>query len=264
MSNVSGEAVREIAELAKQTLRAEALEVDGFAREVMVVGPDGSVGWRPKPPANIRHRVESVYDLVRLVEAEEHRGSLWISPDAVTYVLDNEHRYDRVTCDLATTDQFKNLTEMSQAMLWRPQKDLVWLLQTTFDGCVPADLVKSLQYLKFSRTSEGHATVTHGSDSMGNQVAAACRGGNGEIPEYVNCDAPVYITPGFGLQQKRRIRCRLLIDTDEQRLCLMPLPGELDKAVQSVLSALAETLRTPEKPGGSARVKCPVYLGAPG
>ena len=87
---------------------------------------------------------------------------------------------------------------------------------------------------------------------MGRSITAKVSG-EGEIPEEVTLEVPVYSTPGE--TARYAVRCSVEVDPGTGRFTLAPPPDELTRVQTLALASIRERL--------SQGTNIPAYLGAP-
>lgn len=121
----------------------------------------------------------------------------------------------------------------------------------------PDDFKTVMSALKFENTQENATTIKKGEESIGRSIRAKVTG-EGNIPEEIRVSFPVYpdVPPHFVAE----VRCSVIIDSVENRINVIPIPGEIERAVIEAQSHVASQIEA-----GlhllDARSKVPVICG---
>lgn len=191
-------------------------------------------------------------------EADEPtETAVWYCRNAVVCLLDDATRRDRVTLPLSPSRQMQQLALWDKARVSVSQRDLIFIIRTTFDGCLgqAGNLLENLRRIKFDRSESGESSVRQGAVSLGKRVVAEVTGIDA-IPDYVTLTVPVFagpVNPGFF-----DVRCALEADPATASFQVIPLPNAVEQATAEAERAIGEQLRS-QLEGCAAEV----YYGAP-
>lgn len=118
-------------------------------------------------------------------------------------------------------------------------------------GTLPPDskLLPLLRDMKFASASDGEANIQHGRESMGKKINATVLGTDA-IPEEITLSVQVFMTSDITLRME--VRCAVDIYVQEQMFRIVPLPMQLQRAVDGTMDHIMERL---------SHLKCPVYMG---
>lgn len=219
--------------------------------------PDGSLEKHTAEPGPRQAKAHSLQAVCALaVEQKGVHPEIWYGPDHVTALLGE--RNGTVTLPLAYSDQFNRLSHLKAHRPPLTQAEIVRELRTTFrDALGPAgNLVEVLRRVRFNATATTEGEVGHGRASLGKQIAGEVTG-TAAIPEYVTLTFPVYATPCFRVIQAH-VECALEPDPGTGTFKLIPLPGELESAVEYATQRICEEIG--ERLDGE---EIPVYHGRP-
>lgn len=188
----------------------------------------------PAPRQHVALSPEAIRDYLNAESVE----SIWFSRAAVVAILDAERR-ERITFTLQLSDQLKTLQTLEKRQ-WMKQAQFVSLLRISLHDCLgPAgDILATCRRLKFKQLQDGEAAIEHGKASIGRTLQAELSGA-GIIPELVSMDVPVFHNLRLPLS---RVQCAIDIDAPAESLALIPLAGEIERAIQAAESKLGERL----------------------
>jgi hypothetical protein len=134
------------------------------------------------------------------------------------------------------------------------QKDLIFLLRTVFKSCLgPAgDIIAVIRNMRAQMAQETGSELQHGKSSVGQKVRAEITG-TAAIPEYVTFSVPVFESRFLF---SSNVECALEPDPATMTFRLVPVTGEIEKAIAAGELAICEALT--ESAG-----ETPVYFGHP-
>jgi hypothetical protein len=205
-------------------------------------GADGSLKKisAELPPDNCA--AYSLQAILAVATNLELDAEVWYGPDQVVCVYGDAHR-DRITLPLALSEQFLRLKHWHAARPALSQADLVRELRVTFRHNLGAagNLVEILRRVNFRAVSTTDGEVGHGKASLGKAIAGEVTG-VGTIPEYVTFDVPVFANACFrGVRAK--VECALEPDAATGSFRVIPIPGELDAAMDRAVGETGEAIR---------------------
>lgn len=237
------EFVSKLSELAVKAAGPQLMTVDAEPDHVYVLPKaDGTVVKHHAEPSPRDHKALSPEALAEYVNSG--RGNIglqgvWYSRAGVVALL-SEDRRERITFALALSAQLQTLQGLESKRQPMAQGAFVKLLRIQLHDCLSLcpDFLPSVRSARFAKSDQGVATVGHGKASMGRTVEAAWEG-QAATPETVPLSVPIFynlrVTP-------QTIACAVDIDPGAETLCLIPLAGEIERAVQAAEAKLGERL----------------------
>lgn len=256
---ISREALELVKELAEKAQAVEDLGLSPDGRERLYRVGDELVPRLAAPPSR-DHRVWTLSDLIRFANDYANSKSVsgpgglvfWHCRTCVVLVLDDADRRDKMTFQLTYWSAFYTLVQLSASVVRYSQRDFVRLLQVHLG----VDRAIMTPFRKLDWNQQIHATgeVTPGRERLGKDVASQVAGTSG-LPEDILMSTPVYAEQG----ERETVQVRCLIDTfpAEEKLALIPLPGEVEAAIDAAQASIHERLI--KALGSDARV----YYGSP-
>lgn len=225
---------------------------------------NGEDGWErvEAEPQPRKHTTTSLETLVAIAKEqmasyqepqdpeEPARGPVvfWVSRNGVVCLLDDQTRRDRVDFSLHLSKQMELLGQLEGRQNWMSQTDFVRLLRISLAGTlVSPELLTAVRRVKFRQAVSGERVVEHGKSSLGRSIESELTG-SGILPEEVRLCVRIWDE----LPEMSTINCALEIDSATEKFFLVPLPGELELAIQrgeaSVYARLEGYLETMENP----------------
>lgn len=212
-------------------------------KEAAVAMPDGryllrvgdTLEERFTPP--LRHH--SAHDLETIAAwATDRLGEVWYSRSAVVCIMDTKNITERVTMGLTLSDQLKALQVIERDKPHYSQRDLIFLLRTTFKACLSSapSLIDVLRQVKFKAGSELSSNIQHGKRDVGRSIESQVVG-TGSIPEYITLEVPIW-SNGSLQHIVRRVELALEPHPDTEKFQLVVLPGAIEGAIGSALNEL--------------------------
>ena len=248
------DALRYLASMATDAAKPQELDAGNPRLKTFVCGVDRID--LPVPPAPRDHALGTLHDLLAFAEkhASPEGSAIYFNPGYVRLVLDHDaHRVERATLALTPSDQWKTLKALEGG---KPldHKPFLRLLRIDLSGTMPPGvLYDRVKRVAFDNGSIVTADVSRNkAESMGRSITAKVSG-EGEIPEEVTLEVPVYSTPGE--TARYAVRCSVEVDPGSGRFTLAPLPDELTRVQALALASIRERL--------AQGTKIPAYLGAP-
>lgn len=92
----------------------------------------------------------------------------------------------------------------------------------------PEDFKTSVSSLKFTTTAENATTVRKGDESIGKSIMAKVTG-ESDIADEILVTFPVY--PDVAPEFKTVVRCSVIIDSMDQKISIVPIPGEVERGL---------------------------------
>ncbi len=208
----------------------------------------------PKPAAHAAFSLQAI--VAKAVQHAPH-AEVWFSPGAVVVDFGQGLR-NYATLDLTQSDPFATLVKWRQHQPALSQAELIRQLRVTFrDSLARAgELVEVLRKVRFNASQTTEGEVGHGKASLGKAITGEVTGTKA-IPEYVTFDLPVYSNPCFR-SVRGTVECALEPDAATGTFRVIPLPGQLEAALDAALAAVGSMI---VEQLGDAEV--PVYYGKP-
>lgn len=251
------EAIKAIRELADLAAAPKVLDLpDPRARSFIVNGEIRECAL-PEPPR--AHSLGRLDDLITLAnrfagkgedgESAELNGDgnppkvvVWYDAEKVVAVLDDAgHRVETATLSLKQSDAFRRVCGLRANPSWMEQKDFIRLLRIDLAGTLdPVHLLNVVRKVRFENGVATTSEARHARESLGRTIAAAASG-EGEIPEEVTLELPVYSTPGLSF--RLALRCAVEVDPARGAFRLVPLPDEIDWVSQRAVETIGGMLR---------------------
>jgi len=211
------------------------------------------------PRKHVLHSVDQVGDFVsRMADRLSCESTIWYSPIGVAIVLNDSPALNKEGTGyvpLKHTPQFLKLRELEKGVKLS-QKEFIRLLKNHLADCMTEEieqLLRSVRSLNFSMKSANEGRYAQGRESLGLSIEQEIASTVGPIPETVTLQVRIYTDPSLIL--RRPVRCAMEADASDNTLCLMPLPMELDNALQSEMEHLESMLE--------AGTEVPVFYGTP-
>ncbi len=214
----------------------------------------------PRVPAVRGHAVERLADVIAFAEAttagkhsKEPRMVLWHARDAVTLVLDDSDRRDLVQMALPWSDEYRAVANLGGiASPWLDQAAFVRFLW--LNGLATDVIVAQFRRLRWASGQTANANLQRGKESLGREIEAEVAGAE-ELPTELVLSIPVYRAPGE--RTAYQVKCAVDTSPGDERLRLVPLPGELEKAVDLAQADIHKRLTD------ALGADIPVYYGTP-
>lgn len=104
----------------------------------------------------------------------------------------------------------------------------------------PCDFKSVMSKLKFENTEENASSVKKGDESIGKSIRAKVTG-EGDIPEEITVSFPIYpdVLPGC----MAAVKCSVIIDSIENRINIIPIPGDIERSIIEAQSHVADNIR---------------------
>lgn len=250
-----------ITEEALQLLQTTAVDaahlrvspIPGDPRNVLVSSAT-EYDVRPIPPADRKHTVNALPDLVALAvdNPGKQSRSIWHSSRAVVLLFDHDDRRDTATMPLERTTVFAWLEEIGKGVKV-DQRTFVSLLKTKLaDAISLQDATTFLAVLKritFKRTATTDSDLEKGREALGRSIEDQCSGAD-QLPDELTVTTPVYRNVE-GLTAAT-VKLFVSVDHEEQRFTLTPIGDAVPLAVDGTQQQLGEHLA--EEVTGAATV----------
>lgn len=241
--------------ISGQAVKASGLKViklPGPEHIYLIDQGEGRFQIRNTEPPPRKHKAFDISAVVQFA-AKHESAAVWYSRVGVVCLTDDDTRRDEVRLVLSLSEQVKAIATISGKPF--AQRDLILLMRTTFADCLGAagDLLAVLRGVRFRSAAGGESMVKHGSRSVGKTLEQEITG-TGALPEYVKLQVPVW---GNAFLSVQTVRLALEPDPETETFKLIPLPGELERAIEAGEGRLGAVLR--EQLGKGAAL----YYGEP-
>ena len=192
--------------------------------------------------------------------AKFKQSAIWYSRDAVVCLIDDTKRREKVTLDIATSNQVVKLKALEEQKPLMSQRDVLFMLRTVFTPAALAKfpkLIDLLRQVKFATGEKSESNVQRGKSSVGKslQVEASFIE---DVPDQITLSIPVFAN-AFA-RWTFDVICALEIYEAEQKIQLFPLPGEVEKAVAAGEESLCTALT---RAANEVTSSAPIYYGTP-
>lgn len=216
--------------------------------------PDGKLIRQHAELPPFAHRAESLQPIVDMAGPDEQ---IWYSHAAVVLRMGEDLR-DRVTLELHASDQYKLLKSWKERKPALTQAELIRELRVTLRDSLSqcGELVETLRRVRFNASATIESEVGHGKASLGKAITGEVTGLKA-IPEYVAFTIPVYANPCFRCI-RAIVECALEPDAATGTFRVIPLPGQLELAIELGLAEIANQIAT--RLDGR---KVPIFHGEP-
>lgn len=248
--------VDKLTELAKKAHGAEALQIPGDSRRVLVrQGDEFAFEDIPAPDRKITLRgIDDIVELCRdktIAPAPE----VYHSGDAIRVVLNREDRREVAVMALTKSERFESMVALRKGTSFSV-KDAIRFLRVDLhsSGQGVGELIAGLRRVDFSRSSGTQRTTEHGRETLGRQVEAAIQQTD-RVPEDFKATVPVFTNPGLkGITCT--LRCAINIDLDNEKIEISTLADEIQGALDGAQKDIHDMLV-------AALVDVPILNGTP-
>lgn len=206
--------------------------------------PDGTTERREAtghPVKRVVYNLHTIAEIVTEAASEVvnhgHTPEVWYSAESITLLTGEELR-NRAVMKLERSLPFRVLMGLEKDSAPLTQKDIVRTLRVTFRGCLGhhPNLVAILSKVDFKATATINGEVGHGKASLGKQLAGEVTGA-GAIPEFVTLQVPVFSNLPFR-DILQSVECALEPDPQSGMFRLIPVPGDLELAIDTTLAEI--------------------------
>lgn len=224
--------VREAEQLTKSVT---IMDLPGDARRKLLV-QSGAHEFFNVPPPLRSHTVGSLADLINQALLYDH-GSIWFDKNAVTLLIDDADRRERITFILFFSDAWKEICRLGERGAMS-QKDAIRLLKNSLGAS--SATVAIFRKLDFESRIKTSGQVDRGRESLGKSVESQVQG-TADLPEELMVTVPIYSVSC----ERQTYDVKLLIDYDVQaaRILIEPEPDLLDELVEKHLEDIRERLQ---------------------
>ena len=254
---VNEKAIKLIQDTAVDAAKATLVELGSDGREALVnVG--GKVTAYAIAPKPRQHHVGSLADLANYaIASTTGKTVVWHDEKCCVLVLDDVDRRDLVLFTLIQSPAWIALKRLETDKPALNQRDFINLLRLVLD--VDAAVVSVFRKLTWKAATETKGEISRTKESLGKSIMGEVSGVS-EIPEHLDIQVPIYET--LGETTEYLVRCLVEPDTVNERLQLVPAPGEmqrlLDRHQCDIQRRLEEAFSDEDNPKA-----IPVYYGRP-
>jgi hypothetical protein len=220
----------------------------------------GAVLDVPVLPEVRSHTIESIGDLIAIANSagdeNEFPPVVWYDGTEIVVVFDDVgSRASKATLELAASQKWRRLDELSTSRAALSQKDFIRLLRIDLAGTLADSVLLDLvRRVKFENGTVVTSEAVKNRESLGRQIVSQVSSEK-EIPETVTLSLPVYTTPG--LADKYDVACSVEVDASQGTFRLAPLPDELSRVLNAAVREIGLVLDAGLTEG------IPFYHGAP-
>ncbi len=204
---------------------------------------DGTLEKHEAAAFPVAHQAFSLQAIIEKAK-EADVAEVWYAPAKIVCVFGEDVKRDRITLDIKNSDPLAMLISLRDQPRQMAQAEIVRHMRTTFRQSLSeaGNLAETLSKVNFKATSETEGVIQHGKASLGKSIVNEVTGLK-IIPEYVKFNFTIYANPCFKAI-RGTVECALEPDVSNGTFRLIPLPGEIDNALDTALSEVAEMLVT--------------------
>lgn len=262
---LSKDAIEQIQTTAVEAAAPQQLPVLDQRRLSCVI--NGKVVTIPQPPPPRMHVAQNLDSLVRFaialvvetdweVTCPPGAPAIWHGENRINLLCDADDRRDRVILELPFSRPFGLLMDLNTETARWPQKYFVATLECKLD--IDASVIDPFRKLNWSRNSSANAEFDRAKEYLAQEILSKVHSPMSELPELITVPVEVYDVAGCRVSET--VRCRVLVDVQNHTLALVPLPGEITRAIDGTHDVLHERIQAML---AKAQVEIPVYYGTP-
>ena len=223
--------------LASRAAVIETPEPDGTYTLAL---PDGTVKNVEAQRPNYDHRpadLQAVVDVfIEWDETKPELAQLWYSRAMVITFCGR----DRARLDLKPSPQMSMLMKWETQPCPLQQRQMLFALRQTFNGCVSQDILDVLKRVKFENGSVVDSEISNSKTSLGKQLRSEATG-CGAIPEWLIFTVPIFES---GFKTLGTITCALDVDASQGTFKLVPIAGQVEAVFAAAEAQMGESLKT--------------------
>jgi hypothetical protein len=240
--------------LGKSQKVGTVTNIPGVDNAAFLHNPDGTLQTieLPVPPRGHKVRgLEDIIDAVATWKATEDDAVIWINPNAVLLVLDDDDRRKNIiACPLETHPQFDTVAALGKRAY--DNKSLIRILRFDLKGCwTHSDLISQLHRVEWGTNTKTAQVAERSRESMGRSIDAAVSNLD-KLPEELIVRLPVFRT--HGAKFFSNVNCSIEPDLGNQVFRFEPFPAEIDNAIDDALHQIEDAL---------SETKLPILFGTP-
>lgn len=223
---------------------------------------EGDLEWHETPPAPRAHKPATLESICRFaldaLESQKNNPVIWYAEQGITLLVNDANRFDRLTCQFTEHAHLKTLRHLEKRPQYM-QSEFIKLLRIDLAGTHSAypDLLVGLRAVKLRQITQGAGDIQHSKQSISRSMEAELSGTK-NIPENVN----LYVQLLREFDCCACVNCAIEIDAVQERFYLIPLPGEIDTAMNAVLKRVEEEIHS-RIMDSAKKLRVPVYRGVP-
>jgi hypothetical protein len=244
---------------------SEIVECDAEPGGVYYVRQGDKLERVEAKPGPVKHIAQELKTIADFANRHKTTATLWVATGMdganAKCLMADKPEGDQACIFLKHSDPFAELTKLQSNWQKMPfkQHDLVLSLRTTFANAIDAktDLLGCVRSVRFRTQAESSGVIEKGRASVGKSIEQQVSGAR-EIPEEVVFSVPVYAS---GHMVYVSVRVAIEVDMGKEQFFLIPLPGEIEKALATARLSIASWVVNQLEEDSPVRDK--VYFGAP-
>lgn len=254
------ELIDRIADLGVKAEMPRVHKLDSEPPFIYAVDVGGELETRRAQPMPRNHAAFSIAPIADFARLSSETSEIWHSRNGVTCFIDKTDRRDAVHLALNASPQRLLLENWERTAPKLTQAGLILTLRTTFARCLgrAGGFLDIIRRVKFVHNQQGDATIAHGKASVGRQIEQEVTGA-GSIPEYITFEIPIF----GNLNYIEAVECAVEPDPATSTFAIIPLPLEIENAIQRAESKLAEQILAAVNTVADGEALVPVYYGKP-
>lgn len=250
--------VEKLIEVGKNSVAPIIRDPDNNEAGYYLRTAEGHYEWVDSPPGVRDHTAHSVAAVCEFALAMVADGDcpyepvLWYSENGVRLVIDDKNQRGMVQFPLTPHPHIHTLRRLE---LRNPldQAGLIRLLRIDLAGTHNgSELLAAVRNIRVRQLAQGGGDVQHSKVSIGKTLEAEVTGIK-PLPEEVTLSVTVFKE----LCYTQSVRCAVDIDVQQERFLLVPLPGQIDLAIQNATGRLGLDV------AALIEDNVPVYHGVP-
>lgn len=240
-------------------------QVPGMPSHGFMAFENGSWTWTDFPDSPVNHKALDIKSLVAIgkkrAEDYENVCEIWCDDNRILCTFDVlEFQRDDAGYLLHYTRQFDTIRTWDANGgngVALSQPELVFILRTTLYGCYGSypKLLTSARRVDVRKAQEATGVVEKSKASISKSLLAEVSGMD-DIPDVIEFEIPIHQERAF----RTKIKVAFEFDAQAERFKLVPLPGELTKALIEARNNIGKEIEEQQQAQGTA---FPVYYGRP-
>lgn len=244
----------------KQILTAK--QVPGMPSHGFMAMEGGKWTWKESPYAPLQHEAHDIPTLIAIGKKRNTSGAaeIWCDEFQIYLTFDAvEEPYCHAVYKLEQAAQLELLRkwDASGNGVALSQPELVLILRTTLYGCYGSypKLLTSARRVDVRKAQEATGVVEKSKASISKSLLAEVSGMD-DVPDIVEFEIPIHQERPF----RTKVKVAFEFDPQTERFKLVPLPGELTKALIEARNNIGKEIEEEQQAQGTA---FPVYYGRP-
>lgn len=236
-----------IADLKAESMTPTVIHADSEPKNVYYLhNPQKSELTRVEGPRPAENRLFTNLESLVKWGWSKPNPKAWVSIEKIQVTTEDDFQSLGIY-PIGLSPQATTMIQLAKTEQTLDQKQMIRLLRSTFNGCVPQSLITLFQQLKFTRNQENATTlVVNQSANIGKLLTASVLGVEA-IPDTVTFDLPMTADP-FLLVDRQKVRVGLDVDLDAGKFLVFVLPLEMERAVKATVDGLRELAADEIKP----------------